>query len=189
MKTPHDLIIFGKILAVAFAVGLDVMAVSVGVGLANIAPAARLRLGLAFAISEVVMQVVGYELAAGAGKILGEVGAYIGFMLLALVGAFMVRKSMHNAPEEEFDATRGMGLVMTSLSISTDSLGVGVALPATGISLLPLLLTISITTTGFTFIGLACGARLGERYERGAERLGGITLVLLAVLFTAERLI
>jgi hypothetical protein len=30
---------------------------------------------------------------------------------------------------------------------------------------LPLLVTVSITTTTFTLVGLAFGARLGERYE------------------------
>ena len=72
---------------------------------------------------------------------------------------------------------------MTSLSISLDSLGVGIALPAVGIPLLPLLIMVSITTTAFTFTGLAFGARLGERYEHGAERAAGLILVVLAVLF------
>jgi putative Mn2+ efflux pump MntP len=75
-----------------------------------------------------------------------------------------------------------------SLSISLDSLGVGIALPALSIPLLPLLITVSITTTVFTLIGLAFGARLGERYERGAEGSAGALLILLAVLFAIERL-
>ena len=188
MDIHSDLIALGKILGVALAIGLDVLAVSVGVGLTKITLAARLRLGLAFATSEITMQVMGYELGAGAGRVLGEIGAYAGFTLLALVGAFMIRNSLRTAPAEEFDATRGVGLLMTSLSISMDSLGVDVALPATAIPLLPLLVMLSITTTVFTFIGLAFGARLGERYERRAERLAGIILVVLAALFTAERL-
>ena len=101
----------------------------------------------------------------------------------------MIRDPLRNTPEAEFEATRGVGLLMTSLSISLDSLGVGVALPATAIPLLPLLIMLSVTTTLFTFIGLAFGSRLGERYERGAERLAGIILVVLAALFTAERII
>jgi hypothetical protein len=60
---------------------------------------------------------------------------------------------------------------------------------AAGIPLLPLLIRLSVTRTVFTFIGLAFGSRLGERYERGAECLAGIILVILAALFTAERLI
>ncbi|MGH7878265.1 MAG: manganese efflux pump, partial [Candidatus Binataceae bacterium] len=74
-------------------------------------------------------------------------------------------------------------------SISLDSLAVGVALPAAGIPLLPLLITVSITTTAFTLIGLAFGARLGQRYEHGAEGLAGAILILLAAFFILERLI
>jgi putative Mn2+ efflux pump MntP len=114
------------------------------------------------------------------GRILGEVASYIGFVLLALVGPFIIRDSLLHASEGEFEATRGVGLLMNSLSISLDSLGVGVALPATTIPLLPLLVMLSFTTTVFTFIGLAFGYHLGERYERGAERLAGIILIILA---------
>jgi len=35
---------------------------------------------------------------------------------------------------------------------------------------------------------LAFGARLGERYERGAERAAGLMLAVLAALFAIERL-
>jgi hypothetical protein len=55
--------------------------------------------------------------------------------------------------------------------------------------LLPLLITTSITTTGFTLVGLAFGARLGERYERDAERAAGTMLVLLAGSFALERFV
>ena len=82
----------------------------------------------------------------------------------------MIRNSLQRRSKAEFDATHGAGLLITSLSISLDSLGVGIALPGVGIPLLPLLITVSISTTTFTFIGLAFGARLGERYEHGAER-------------------
>jgi putative Mn2+ efflux pump MntP len=189
LEIHHDLIILAKALAVALAVGLDVLAVSVGVGVARLARDASFKLGLAFASSEITMQLLGYELGAGAGRVLGELGAYAGFALLALVGAFMIRNSVRNTLEAEFQATHGLGLFMTSLSISLDSLGVGVALPAVAIPLFPLLIMISITTPIFTFIGLAFGARLGERYERGAERAAGIMLVILAALFVGERLI
>ncbi len=189
MEIHHDLFVLAKTLAVALAVGLDVLAVSVGVGVARLARDVSLKLGLAFAGSEISMQVLGYELGAGAGKMLGEISAYAGFVLLALVGVLMIRSSLRKTPEAEFEATHGVGLLMTSLSISLDSLGVGVALPAVAIPLLPLLIIISITTTAFTFIGLAFGARLGERWEHRAERVAGIILVVLATLFTAEGLI
>jgi putative Mn2+ efflux pump MntP len=184
---PLSSILMAKVFAVALAVGLDVLAVSVGVGVMRLALNARMRLGFAFAGSEILMQVVGYELGTGAGKILGEVATYVGFALLAAIGGLMIRNSFLHPTKAEFDATRGAGLLITSLSISLDSLGVGIALPAMAIPLVPLLITVSITTTVFTFIGLAFGARLGERYERGAERSAGVLLIVLAGLFALEQ--
>jgi manganese efflux pump family protein len=177
-----------KILAVALAVGLDVLAISVGVGVTKLAFDARLRLGSAFAGSEIAMQAIGYGLGSSFGRLLGEIATYAGLVLLAGIGAMMVRNSLKHSSEEKFDVTRGTGLAMTSLSISLDSLGVGIALPGVAIPLAPLLITVSITTTTFTFIGLAFGARLGERYERNAERAAGALLILLAVGFALEKL-
>jgi putative Mn2+ efflux pump MntP len=158
----HELMSLAKTLAVALAVGLDVLAVSVGVGIAQVSREASLRLGLSFAGSEITMQVVGYQLGVGAGKVLGEIGSYAGFVLLAAVGVFLIRESLHEGADPDFEATRGFGLILTSLSISLDSLGVGAALPAVAIPLLPLLIMLSITTTCFTMIGLNFGARLGQ---------------------------
>jgi putative Mn2+ efflux pump MntP len=187
LEIHHDLLLLAKIVAVAFAVGLDVLAVSVGVGVARLPFDASLRLGVAFAGSEIAMQVIGYALGTGAGQMLGDIATYIGLGLLAFIGFVMIRKSFRHFSEATFDATKGMGLLLTSLSISLDSLGVGIALPAVNIPLVPLLILVSITTTVFTFIGLEFGARLGERYERGAERAAGAMLVMLASLFAVER--
>lgn len=188
-----DLVELMKVIAVAFAVGLDVFAISVGVGVARLAWNASAKVGIVFAGSEIVMQVIGYALGAGAGRMIGEVAAWVGLVLLALIGALMIRSSLRPPlvleDSKQFDASRGGGLALTALSVSLDSLGVGIALPGVAIPLAPLLVTVSITTTVFTLAGLAFGARLGARYERGAERTAGIMLFALAALFSAERLI
>jgi putative Mn2+ efflux pump MntP len=113
MNLHSDLVALAKVMAVAIAVGLDVLAVSVGVGVARLAWDASLRVGAAFASSEIIMQIVGYALGTGAGKMIGEVASYAGFGLLAVVGGAMIRSSMRG-DEAEFDATRGSGLLLTS---------------------------------------------------------------------------
>ena len=73
LVVPHDMILMAKVFAVALAVGLDVLAISVGIGVARLPFEASLRLGSAFAGSEIAMQVIGYALGVGAGQMLGEV--------------------------------------------------------------------------------------------------------------------
>lgn len=185
----HGLILLGKVFAIAFAVGLDVLALSIGVGVARLSRAASLRVGSAFAMAEIAMQVIGYELGATATHMLGEVADGISLALLFLIGCVMVAKSFDYLPDAHFETDKGTGLFLASLSISLDSLGVGVALPALGIPLIPLLVTISITTIAFTLAGLAFGAVLGERYERDAECASGVMLMLIAAVMTLGRLV
>lgn len=176
-----------KILGIAFAVGLDVLALSIAVGVMRISWSARLRLGAAFSVSEVLMQLVGYAIGSGAGRLGGAIAAYAGFALLAGVGAFITRESFdHGAPE--FRADSGLGLVAASLSISLDSLGIGISLPGVPLPLTPLLATVAVSTILFTGVGLAFGERLGQRYKRGAQRAAGIVLVFLAGVFTIQHL-
>jgi putative Mn2+ efflux pump MntP len=183
-----EAVTLAKIGAVALAIGLDVFAISVGVGISGVEWKTRVRLGISFAFAEIFMQVVGFELGTGAGKLFGEIAEWAGLVLLTLVGAFMIRESFPKKARPPFDLTRGVGLLIASLSISLDSLGVGFALPGIQIPLIPMLLTVSITTSLFTFVGLAFGQRLGQRYEKEAQRLAGGVLILLAIVFSIQHL-
>jgi manganese efflux pump family protein len=174
-----------KIIGIALAVGLDVLALSIAVGVMQLSWSARLRLGLAFSASEVLMQIVGYAIGTGAGRIAGTIAEYAGFAILAGVGIFIVRESFDTATPA-FRADSGWGLVAASASISLDSLGIGVSLPGVPLPLVPLLATVAVSTIIFTAIGLAFGERLGHRYKHAAQRAAGIVLVILACVFTIQ---
>src|SRR5271166_6465819 len=176
-----------KVLGIAFAVGLDVLALSIAIGITQSAWSARLRVGIAFASAEVLMQVVGYAIGTGAGRIVGTIADYLGFAILAVVGVYIFRESF-DSDESKFKIDSGWGLVAASASISLDSLGIGVSLPGVPLPLLPLLETVAVSTVIFTGIGLAFGSRLGERYKQLAERIAGVVLVALAFVFTAQHL-
>jgi manganese efflux pump family protein len=88
-----DVVTLGTTFAVAFAVGLDVFAISVGVGVARLSFDASLRLGLAFAGSEIAVQMIGYALGVAAGRVLGNLASYVGFALLAFIGFVMIRNA------------------------------------------------------------------------------------------------
>jgi putative Mn2+ efflux pump MntP len=176
-----------KIFGIAFAVGLDVLALSIAIGIMKSEWGARLRLGLAFSSAEVIMQVVGYGLGTGVGRIVGTITSYLGFVVLAGVGFFIIRES-YATNEMRFDVDSGWGLVAASASISLDSLGIGVSLPGVPLPLGPLLVTVACSTVLFTAVGLTFGSRLGERYKRIAGRCAGIVLIVLAIVFTGQHL-
>ncbi|HZP46665.1 MAG TPA: manganese efflux pump [Candidatus Binataceae bacterium] len=189
MDIHHDLVDSAKILVVAAAVGLDVLAISISLGVARLSSSANLRFGLSFALAEISMQVLGYALGAHAGKLVGDAAAYFGFGLLAIIGARMLYESFKTERAATFDPSKGSGLLMTSLSVSLDSFGVGMAVAVAAIPFIPLLIAISITTFSLTFAGLTFGELLGARMERRAESLAGITLIVLAVGFTLQHVL
>ena len=186
-----DLLAFGRV----FCRGvrrwiLDVFAISLAVGTAQLNRNASMRVGMAFASAEIVMQ-RGWLRTRYRSRPYFRLSCRVRwFALLAFIGVMTFGNSFRHSSEAKFDATHGVGPSPHSLrlSISLDSLGIGIALPALGIPLLPLLTTVSMTTTVFTLIGLSFGARLGERYERNAERAAGMILVLLAVVFAFQRM-
>jgi putative Mn2+ efflux pump MntP len=176
-----------KILGIAVAVGLDVLALSIAIGIMRTGLGNRLKLAIAFSTSEVLMQLVGYAIGSGVGHIIGTVADYVGFAVVAAVGIFIVRESFQ-AGESVMNTDSPLGLIATCASVSLDSLGIGVSLPGVPLPLIPLLVTVAISTVLFTSAGLAFGSLLGERYEQLAERGAGVVLILLALVFTIQHL-
>ena len=176
-----------RILGVALAIGLDVLALSTAIGIKEPPWPQRLRLGLAFSTAEIVMQIIGLSLGAGLGRIVGTLATWIGLVVLAGIGAWILREGFTEGGEHNFDVKTLGGLLLASLSISLDSLGLGFALPSLHLPLVQLFSTVAISTVIFTLAGLAFGAALGHRFEKNAEKGAGIVLILLAMLFAFEK--
>ena len=175
-----------RILGVALAIGLDVLALSTAIGIRDLPWPMRMRLGASFSAAEMLMQLVGLLLGGGFGRLVGTVATWIGLIVLAIIGGWILREGFSQSDDLEFDVRTTYGLILASLSISLDSLGVGFALPALKLPLLQLLSTVAISTVVFTLTGLAFGARLGHRFEKNAERAAGVVLIALAVFFAIQ---
>ena len=168
---------------VALAVGLDVLALSIGIGVLGVAWSKRLQVGAAFSGAEIFMQLLGAAIGTGVGHLAGEIAAYAGFAVLGLIGVWIFVESFRHGTNLAEKATSGAGLVAASASISLDSLGVGFSLPALRVPLVPLLATVAVSTVVFTLAGLQFGEMLGERFRENAERAAGVVLVALAIFF------
>ena len=175
---------FFKILFVALALSLDVFAVSIGVGIRGVARDVKWRIGISFACAEIVMNLIGAGLGAVTGHLLGSVAGYIGFVALVGLGIYMMRESRAEFSDaSKLDLSKGWGLVMASLSISLDSLGVGFSILYIGVPPVVSLSVIGIVSVCATAAGLALGGKLGTFAERNAAFLGGLLLMLTGLAF------
>lgn len=159
-------------------------AVSVGVGIRGVPCATKIRIGIAFASAEIVMNVVGALLGALAGKLLGDVAGYIGFVALLGVGLYMIREASTDlADRDPLDLSQGWGLFVASLSISLDSLGIGFSILYIGVPIVESLAIIGTVSILATTLGLSLGRRVGTAIEDRAELLGGVLLAATGALF------
>jgi putative Mn2+ efflux pump MntP len=173
-----------KILVVALSLGLDVFAVGIGVGMRETPTPVKVRIGVAFASAEVIMNLLGVGLGRIAGSLLGDVAGYIGFAALIGVGAYMIYESVRESEQKEpLDMSKGWGLLIASLSISLDSLGIGFSILYIGVPLVLSLAVIFVVSICATVLGLTTGRMLGRRVEERAELFAGIVLVLTGIAF------
>ena len=177
-----------KILLVAISLALDVFAVSVGVGMRGVQPAVKWRIGIAFAVAEIAMNLIGAGLGAAVGQLIGGVAGYLGFCALIALGGYMIFESQREAKMHgPLDMTKGWGLAVASLSISLDSLGIGFSILYIGVPLYTALIVIGIFSVASTFAGISLGRSLGRHAEEGAELWAGIILLLTGLFFIANR--
>ena len=177
---------FAKVLVIALSLGLDVFAVSIGVGMRGTDLGVKIRIGIAFAVAEVSMTLLGAGIGQVAGRLIGDAAGYLGFAALVGVGAYMIYEALHGTEEGGgFDLPRGWGLILGALSISLDSLGIGFSILYIGVPLQISLIVIACTSVVSTTLGLALGKRLGIVAEEYAALAAGIVLVLTGCAFAA----
>ncbi|MGA8473965.1 MAG: manganese efflux pump [Candidatus Cybelea sp.] len=175
---------FLKIFIVALALALDVFAVGVGVGVRGVSRHHKVRIGIAFACAEVSMNIIGAGLGLLAGKLIGDLAGYIGFAALFGLGVYMIRESCTQQSElSRLDLSRGRGLLLASLAISLDSLGIGFSILYIGVPMPISLVIIATINVASTMLGLTLGRWLGRYAERNAALIGGVLLALTGILF------
>jgi putative Mn2+ efflux pump MntP len=173
-----------KIIVVALSLALDVFAVSVGVGVRGVSNAMKVRIGLAFASAEIIMNLIGAGIGAAVGSLIGSVAGYIGFAALLAVGGYMIYDALHEKEgRTALDLSKGWGLFVASISISLDSLGVGFSILYIGVPIVIALVVIGLVSVLATAAGLTLGKQLGKIAEERAELIGGILLALTGGVF------
>ncbi|MGI8545765.1 MAG: manganese efflux pump MntP [Gemmatimonadaceae bacterium] len=176
-------------IALFLSLGLDTLAVALGLGVGGLPRDRWIRVGLTFALFEGAMPVVGLLIGQHVSGVLGEAAAYAAGTLLLALGGWEIREALTdddvNARTEEA-ARHDRSILLTGLSVSLDELAVGFALGAVGVALGPALLYIALQAFALTFFGLWLGTRVGAKLGERAELTAGIVLALLGIALIAS---
>lgn len=175
---------WSSLLGIAIGLAMDALAVSIAVGLslASVTPRHVFRLAFHFGLFQFLMPIVGWL----AGRQLAEhISAYdhwVAFGLLSFVGGKMLWEARRQeSPATRRDPTRGLTLITLSVATSLDALAVGLSMAFLGVSILVPSVVIGVVAAALTTLGITFGSRIGARWERWAEIVGGIVLIVIGL--------
>jgi putative Mn2+ efflux pump MntP len=175
-------------LATAAALSADAFAVAVSKGLSAVNPKARNALvtGTYFGVFQALMTLLGFMLGKGFQGIAGKYAPLVAFLMLSVIGANMIRESRSQG--EHVSASFGPATMLPlALATSIDAFAAGTSLALLGQANITVnVVTIGSVTFLLSSIGVAMGRLLGTKLKSGAEIVGGIILILMAIKALAE---
>lgn len=181
----------GRLELFLLAVGLsmDAMAAAICRGLVvpkgRCTPGQALITGAWFGGFQALMPTVGYFLGQHFCAVVSRVDHWIAFFLLGAIGLHMLREA-HHADEPSISDTGASGgafgvrtMMPLAVATSIDAMAVGVTFAFLGVSIIPAAALIGLATFLLSCGGVFVGQAFGGRYHAIAERIGGITLILM----------
>ena len=170
------------LLLIGVSLSMDAFAVSICKGLSvhKVELRHALICGAWFGVFQAGMPVLGYLLGSQFQDLLNRVGPWVAFLLLALIGANVVRESFGGEDEVDNDFS-AKAMLPLAVATSIDALAVGVSFAAMQVNIVPAACIIGITTFVLSAVGVKAGAIFGDKYRALAERMGGIVLILIGV--------
>jgi putative Mn2+ efflux pump MntP len=177
------------LLLVALALGVDNLAVSLGIGVSGVHGAIRVRVAVIFGLFEAGMPLLGMAAGRAVAGDLGGVAPWLGGGLLAAVGVYQLIEWLRERGSPG-DATApgswGTGrLLISGLAMSIDNLVVGFALGAYHVSIVVAALVIGVVSVAMALAGLELGARIGAALGERGELAGAAVLIAVGAVMAA----
>lgn len=179
------------VLGVALGLAMDAFAVSIAsaVILGRVSARQVFRFTWHFGLFQSGMLVLGWF---GGRTVADSIRAWdhlIAFLLLGFIGVRAIMQSFGDSSSRPtYDPTRGWSLVILSIATSIDALAVGLSFAALGQDIGFAAVAVGFAAAALSMVGMLGGARLGERFGRQMERVGGAVLILIGVKILIEHL-
>ena len=179
-----------ELFILAAGLSMDAFAVSVCKGLAmpKITLKGTLTVGLWFGGFQALMPAAGYLLGAQFREKITAVDHWIAFILLALIGANMIKEACSDDCEEETESLDVRTMFLLAVATSIDALAVGITFAFLDVHILAAVSFIGITTFTLSAVGVKIGNVFGTRCKAKAELAGGSILILLGLKILLEHL-
>lgn len=180
-----------EIALIGVGLAMDAFAVSICKGLAMRRMNYKKAIIIAafFGVFQALMPALGYVLGTTFANKIAAIDHWIAFILLALIGANMIKEALSSDDDECQDDSLSLGdLIMLSIATSIDALAVGITFAFFNVSLLLSVSMIGIITFIICVIGVKVGNVFGEKYKSKAELAGGLILIVMGAKILIDHL-
>ena len=180
-----------EIALIGVGLAMDAFAVSICKGLAMRRMNYKKAIIIAafFGVFQALMPALGYVLGTTFANKIAAIDHWIAFILLALIGANMIKEALSSDDDECQDDSLRLGdLIMLTIATSIDALAVGITFAFFNVSLLLSVSMIGIITFIICVIGVKVGNVFGEKYKSKAELAGGLILIVMGAKILIDHL-
>ena len=149
---------------IAVGLSMDAFAVSIckGLSVRQLRPRHAIIAGAYFGGFQALMPVIGWLLGRQFEGLIKSIDHWIAFVLLALIGANMIREAVKNEEENLNDSFSPRTMLPLAVATSIDALAVGVTFAFLDVDIVPAVSMIGVTTFVLSAIGVksaTCSAR------------------------------
>ena len=179
-----------EIVLISIGLAMDAFAVSIckGLSMKKMSWKKALIVALYFGIFQGLMPVIGYLLGTSFESLVTKIDHWIAFALLVLIGINMLKESFGNESETCNDNVDFKTMVVLAIATSIDALAIGITFAFLQVNIIFASLMIGVITFAICIIGVKIGNKFGDKYERKAETVGGLILILMGIKILLEHL-
>ena len=170
---------FLTILLIGVSLSMDAFSLSLIYGMQGISNKQKISLSTIVGIYHFIMPLIGLNF----GTIINNINLIsidlIAFIILIYIGIDLI---ISNSKKEERLELTKTGFLIFGLSVSLDSLTVGIGLKAITNSYLLSSIIFSLSSLIFTYLGLTLGNIIGSKVGKFSKIIGGIILIIIAII-------
>ena len=177
----------GILLLLGFVLSLDSFRVSLGLGALKLRRLRQTQIVLAFGLCDGLAPLIGLLIGKSLLSYVGTWTEYMGPLALCVYGGYVIYVAKHCAEKETEEPSRWVVLGLP-LSLSLDNLVAGASLGMIGFPIVISVAIIGTMSALMSLAGLLMGGMAVRLLRINTELLGGVALVVIAVVLVFEKL-
>ena len=179
-----------ELIFLSIGLSMDAFAVAVckGLSMKKMSWKKGLIIGAYFGFFQAFMPFIGYLLGINCQEKIQSVDHWIAFILLGVIGFNMLKEAFEKENENTNSSIKFKDMLILAISTSIDALAVGITFAFLKVNVLLAISLIGIITFAISVFGVKIGNVFGCKYEKKAEFVGGLILILLGIKILLEHL-